>query len=76
MWEATGLRVSGTRAMWASPFLRACWGACPAGAMGSLAVRDRAAAPTRELAGEVAEEVEPAGADGVAVAADGIGAGA
>lgn len=51
-------------------------GACPAGAMGSLAVRDMTAAPTRELAGEVAEEVEPAGADGVAVAADGTGAGA
>lgn len=51
-------------------------GACPAGALGTLAVRDMAAAPAREIAGEVANEVEPVGEAGVAVARDGMVAGA
>lgn len=49
-------------------------GACPAGAIGTLAVRDMASAPVRDIAGEVACEVEPVGEQGVAVATDGLGA--
>lgn len=49
-------------------------GACPAGATGALAVRDMASAPTREIVGEVANEVEFVGERGASVAAGGMAA--
>lgn len=55
------------------PFNPAVLGACPAGAIAGLAVRDMAAAPTREIAGEVLNEVEPLGEAGVAIATNGTG---
>lgn len=39
-------------------------GCCPAGATGALAVRDIAASPAREVAGEVANEIAPVDAQG------------
>lgn len=47
-------------------------GCCPAGATAALAMRDMATVESREIAGDVATECEPAPEDAVAIASGGL----